>query len=108
MNDIPTSPQSTGLSRGAMITLIVWPLFIGCLVGYVTFTYFKAQLIVELSGRPPIAVIDLKDYVAKYNDVDRGLIEARAAATQLESAGFVVFDTNQVYLSPDQVKVKPQ
>lgn len=108
MSDIPTSPKAAGLSRGAMITLIVWPLFIGCLVGYVTFTYFKAQLIVELSGRPPIAVIDLKDYVEKHNDVDRGLIEAKAAATQLKAAGFVVFDTNQVYLAPEQVKVKPQ
>lgn len=102
------SSEPSRLSRGAFWMLLIWPIFIGVLVAFVTFQYFKAQLVVELSGRPPIAVINLNEYVEHHRDANRGLIEARAAADQLRAAGFLVFDRNQVYQSPEQVQVHPK
>lgn len=98
------------MNKKHLVILILYPLCLAAVAAY----WFNAKIKEELAVRPPIAIIDEADFVAKNlkqgastQDLEALLVRSEQAAQRLTDHGYVVFRKQQVYAAPAELEAVP-
>lgn len=105
MAAVPITPHPRWLVVG-------WPVLLALVVIGVT-EYRHHQVLVELSMRPPIAIIPVDEMVIATIEanpsgrVEGAIRHVREGGKRLAENGYVVLDASQVYGYPKDIEARP-
>jgi hypothetical protein len=100
------------VSSPSKLTALGWPVL--CAAVALGYSEWRAQrLDAELASRPPVAILTVDASVLRLIEENPGLkaeeaiARVRGAGQKLADAGYVVFDSPQVYGYPVDIEAQP-